>query len=319
MRKIINGFISILFAAMIVIPVACVNHRPNQISEIDNRELQEWPIRNPEYSGGIKAGIENYFQDRIGFRTEMINAYTKLNDKVFGKMVHPTYTYGEDGYVFFNVPAIPEHMTDWMKAFADMTYEIQEYCVSQDVPFIFVLNPAKLTVLSDYMPKGTKYTQYNKQLMNEFEKYLNEKGVNYVNNTQLLVDKTVEGEVVFNKMYNAGHWNDLGAYYGVNHIIQKLNEYYPELDLIENDANDFEINMEHRDSLQVSEFKIDDAEPVFTVKKDYNNIKDKYKDIKLDEQYRQFNYFVVNNKEDVNNYRLLCFQGSYMNGMEISP
>ena len=30
----------------------------------------------------------------------MITAYTVLNDRLFGKMVHPIYEYGKDGYVF---------------------------------------------------------------------------------------------------------------------------------------------------------------------------------------------------------------------------
>ncbi|EGQ78353.1 hypothetical protein HMPREF9094_2402, partial [Fusobacterium animalis ATCC 51191] len=41
--------------------------------------------------------------DRIGGRERIINLYTELNDKVFNLLVHPTYTYGKDGYIFFKM------------------------------------------------------------------------------------------------------------------------------------------------------------------------------------------------------------------------
>lgn len=46
----------------------------------------------------------------------------------------------------------------------------------------------------------------------------------YLDNTQLLWDKREQGEQVFNRQYNAGHWNDLGAFYGVNQMLQTLSE-----------------------------------------------------------------------------------------------
>ena len=33
----------------------------------------------------------------------------------------------------------------------------------------------------------------------------------------------------FNKKYNAGHWNDLGAFYGCNNILTKMQTWYPQL------------------------------------------------------------------------------------------
>ena len=95
-----------LFFLVLLLPLLFFNFQPDTISEIDNRKLAEFPL-----SGDITEGLTNYVNDRLGFRDELITAYTILNDKLFGKMVHPTYTYGKHGYVFFNyIPVSYTHL-----------------------------------------------------------------------------------------------------------------------------------------------------------------------------------------------------------------
>src|SRR5699024_12618483 len=98
MKKIKILFLGILCVAL-VLPLIFFNFEKNYASPIDNRMLTEWDPAG----GDVTEMVESYINDRIGFRTEAIDAYTELNDKVFGMMVHPTYTYGKDGYVFFQM------------------------------------------------------------------------------------------------------------------------------------------------------------------------------------------------------------------------
>lgn len=100
---------------------------------------------------------------------------------------------------------------DYHIAFAEMLAEIQDYCQARDVPFLFVLNPEKAAVYPDKLRDGI---HYDRSWVQQFEQKLDELGVNYIDNTQLLQDRRAGGEQVFNKVYNAGHWNDLGAFTG---------------------------------------------------------------------------------------------------------
>ena len=79
-----------VIAGFLMLAVFTTNTKSDAVSEIDNRHLVKW-----------KGDIDPYCQDRIGFRDKMINFYTVYNDFVFNEMVHPTYEYGKDGYVFF--------------------------------------------------------------------------------------------------------------------------------------------------------------------------------------------------------------------------
>ena len=88
-----------MFCSILLLPVFTFNTKENAISEIDNRALAQNPLA-VDSGEDFTIAVENYVNDRIGFRNEMILDYTILNDKLFGEMVHPSYAYGKDGYVF---------------------------------------------------------------------------------------------------------------------------------------------------------------------------------------------------------------------------
>ena len=154
MKKIKIGTI-IIFALLLFIPLYKFNFQENAVSEIDNRMLTENPFcadsekdkddseekdTSEDEEEKITEILENYVQDRIGFREDMIYLYTVANDRLFDKMVHPTYTYGKDGYVFFKLTKEPD-FGEYHIAFVDAIEKIQKYCESRNVPFVFVFNP----------------------------------------------------------------------------------------------------------------------------------------------------------------------------------
>lgn len=302
----------IIFSAIILIPILTFNTQEDAVSVIDNRKLAQNPFSRDALTEGntdLTSGIESYVSDRIGLRDKMILAYTLLNDKLFGKMIHPTYSYGKDGYVF---GAGVEHITydEYHEAFADMVKELQLYCEERSVPFLFVFNPSKPSVLTEYLPDGVNYdNSWTQQLFNA----LDERGVNYIDNTEYLSQKNSEGEVVFNKKYDANHWNDLGAFYGVNNILDTLGEDFPQIEL--NKLSDFNITQQIQTTLPVSEFPINEAIPVFKLTSSIENLTEKYTDeLYRHPNYTGFGYFINAEKAAAGVPKTLVFQGSYMNG-----
>lgn len=79
----------IIFILIILIPVFSFNFKSNQVSTIDNRMLSEASDILSE--GDVTNNIESYINDRIGFRTEMVNLYINGMDTLFDEMVHPIY------------------------------------------------------------------------------------------------------------------------------------------------------------------------------------------------------------------------------------
>lgn len=187
--KIIKIITIIIFLAVVLLPVATFNFKPNASSMIDNRILTENPFSSEslESGGDLTQKIENYVNDRIGFRDEMILSYTVLNDRLFGKMVHPSYTYGKDGYVFGGgLTTVEEPYSEFHQAFADMVKQIQDYCTDRNIPFLFVFNPAKPAILSEYIADGINY---DRSWVDQFFNALEERGVRYLDNTKTLLEK----------------------------------------------------------------------------------------------------------------------------------
>lgn len=309
--RVLRIFTVICFAWIILIPILTFNFDEDAISAIDNRKLTVNPFSAEEMEGrDLTANIENYVDDRIGLRDEMIRTYTILNDKIFGKMIHPSYVYGKDGYVFSSGLTVYPCYGEFHETFADMVLKIQNYCTDRDIPFLFVFNPAKPAILTEYIPKGMNY---DREWVDLFLEALDERGVRYIDNTEILREKTLEGKVVFNKKYDANHWNDLGAFYGTNQILQTMQKYIQEIHV--NEKGDLTFGEIRQTTLPVSEFPIDEMVPNIEINTPYESLAEEYyEELSLDVNFQGFNYLMNSKRIKEGSPRALVFQGSYMNG-----
>ena len=294
-----------LFLAVLILPMVYFNDKPNSISEIDNRKLTENPFT---LEGDLTDNIENYVNDRIGFRDDIITSYIVLNDKLFNKMVHPSYKYGKDGYVFGAGLTTSKFFGDYYIEFANMVKSIQEYCKDRGVPFVFVFNPAKPAVYQDKIADGINYNRY---WVDRFLEEIEKREVNLIDNTVFFQELRQQGINSFNKKYDANHWNYTGAFYGVNNIIKQIKSYYPNVN--ENSIEDFEVSQILKETLLNSKFPINEEVPYYKSKFTYSNLKDNYKNIKFDNRYKTFNYCFNENEKVSDTPKVLMFQGSYMN------
>lgn len=307
--KIIKIITIIFFSFIILLPGLNFNFVEDAISEIDNRKLAKNPFTTETTEDDLTDNIQNYINDRIGFRDEMILSYTVLNDTIFDKMVHPSYVYGEDGYVFGAGITTKDEFSEYHIAFADMVKSIQDYCEDRDIPFVFVFNPAKPAVLSEYIAKGTNY---NRSWVDKFFEELDEREINYVDNTVLLLEKHNSGEIVFNKKYDANHWNDLGAFYGTNNVLKALSKYFPNLHI--NEYSELVIENHLETSLPVSNFPIKEYVPQISIKNSVEDFTYLYSNVERHYSFKGMGYYINPERKAEGSPKSLVFQGSYMNG-----
>lgn len=296
----------ILFGLICLVPLFFFNFTPDAISEIDNRKLAERALVE---EGDRTAGFESYLNDRIGFRDEMISAFTVLNDRIFGKMVHPIYSYGKDGYVFGGGVTTGGDFGEYHLVFAEMVARVQAYCEERGVPFLFVFDPAKPAVYSDKLADGISY---NREWVDEFFAELDRRGVNYLDNTETLRGARAAGVEVFNRKYDANHWNDLGAFYGTQKIQERLREFFPEQHV--NQLYEFERSEELETTLPFSAFPIEEFVPILTAKSGVRALTEDYDGMAIDPSYPYFAYLANDERQSEGAGRVLMFQGSYMNG-----
>ena len=266
--KILKSIVILIFVAVLIFPIVFFNFNEDAISEIDNRKLAKNPFSE---EGDLTKNLENYVNDRIGLRDEIITGYTIINDKLFGIMEHPSYTYGKDDFVFGAGITVKDNFSDFHIAFAEMVKKIQNYCLERGTPFVFVFNPAKPAVYQEKIASGIKY---NRTWVDKFFLELDKRGVSYVDNTKTLIDIKTKGINGFNVKYDANHWNDVGAFYGTNEMLKALKPAINNVHV--NTIEEFNVTYEHKDTLLVSNFPINENVPLYQAKVNAYNIGGNY-------------------------------------------
>lgn len=298
-----NIFFIVLFAVCIAVPLVLFNFEKDAVSKADNKMLAEL-----DFSNGIDIdNITDYINERIGLRNEALNVYQLVNDKLFKEMVHPSYTYGKDGYVFFKDFGVNNVGEEFIREFCEYISRIQTYCEERGVPFIYCITPSKATIYSEHLPDGYIY---NNKFLKCLRENLDRCGVNYVDNAEYLTE-VAKTEQIFNKQYDAGHWNDLGEFYGVNNIIKKVQEYFSSVRALQ--FSDFEITQTEQTSLPVSRFPISENVPALRyVNSDkVTYLTDSFKDLRLTKHFGFSISQTDRNAEDLPS--VLFFHGSYFN------
>ena len=292
------------FLILILMPVVLINTEQNQKSEIDNRKLVEFPeiLGNDE----IKKDIEKYLQDRIGFRKEMMSSYSWINTIMYGELAHPLYQFGQDGYVFFDMHNNITYES-YHKIFAEAVQKMQVYCESRGAKFYFLFDPEKISVYRRYLPEGVNYDD---SWADDMLAYMRELNISVISNKDILTDLSYS-EQVFNRQYDAGHWNDLGCFYGTNNLWNTMKKEFPAI--TEYAKEDFEVSTKIETYYPVSSIVVNEEVPVYRLKTKWKDVSADYYGINLDKNYKFFQY-CINQAPNAQNYpKVLFFQGSYYN------
>jgi len=303
--KRIHYFRISLFILILILPIININLKPNQVSKIDNRLLME---KSEILSGDFTYNIEQYLEDRIGFRTNMISSYTNAMDSLFNYMVHPTYEYGQNGYIFSKLSR-ETFNKEFQEVYSDFILKLQEYSSDRNIEFLYAVEPSKATIYPEFLPKGTNYKNVN---LEYFLSLLDEKNINHIYTGDALLDSKSKYQV-FDKKFDAGHWNETGAIVGISSILDKLNEQNPNIDKF--DFNNYEVVKHTNTTLPVSYFAINEETLHYNLKDSKTKPVDIFKDkIKLAESARNFSHYI--NEENTDAPRILVFAGSYFNNKD---
>ena len=297
-----------MFFSIILVPIATMNLKENQVSEIDNRALTNFAdIKNSDIKD-IANNIEGYIEDRIGFRDKMVSTYTIGMDRLFNDMVHPSYQYGEEGYIFAKLSA-ETFNSEFQEVFSSFIADFEKYCTDRGIKFLYAAEPSKPIVYNEYLPEGFNYTNKNFEY---FLSLLEEKNVNFLYTGEALIEAK-DTTQVYDKKFDAGHWNETGALIGMSAILDRLNSLDSRVAPF--DINKFE-KVEHKNTtLPVSYFPIDETTIHYNLINNNSRAVTDYKDeIKISNQHKTFVHYKNDNNKDAP--KILVFAGSYFNSKD---
>ncbi len=283
----INNLIKLgAFLLIIIIPVLFMNLKSDQVSYIDNRSLMNFEdiFSNKDVFNNIKS----YVDDRIGFRTEIVDIYAKVMDKAFNEITHPRYEYGKDGFIMSKAEE-NEFDPEFMEIYSDFIKDFQKYCNDRGIKFLYTVEPSKETVYKEFLPDGYIY---DNRSLDYFLSLLKVKDINYLNNKETL-NNAKKNTQVFDIKYDAGHWNETGAIIGISAMLDKLNE-------LDNRVGNFDINRFEKEeyvnnTLPTSYFQINEQTTHYNLYEDNSDyISDFENEIKRDENFRYFTHYKNN-------------------------
>lgn len=274
-------FLFVIFI-LIIVPIICFNYEKDVASSIDNRMLTELSDLKLET-------INNYVNDRIGFRETAINIYNRFNERCLNVSTNPQLMMGKEGNLFPKIDSITT-FNDYHEYFLMTIKNMQDYCEERGVKFYYMINPSKSTIMVDELPSGINY---NTDWLDEFVLHAKDIGINIVDNYNYF--KEIKDDVpLYNKRYDSYHWNDDGAFYGINKLLNSIG-------VKENKVTDFDrtISLEAKD---------DEVYDLITRVKP-QDLSKTYKDgLLMADDFKEFLYY----KQNVNGPKLLSFEGSYL-------
>ncbi len=315
-QRVLNILYCVIFMTIIVVPALLTNTKKNQISMIDNKALTEWPEIDWKLTN--REQVENYVDDRIGFRETAINTYIELNDELFSVMVHPLFMYGKEGHIFYKDPdyiAAYQHLntnTQMLDSFVNFLEQTQDYLDQKGIPFLYFVCPDKKTIYSEYFPDTIHVNEQNTGVLEYLNERLSATDVNYMMPVdELLAAK--KDKVVYNQKYDATHWNEFGAMVAHKKIDGRVQEWFEDVPVLTED--DYDLEYVQVDSLDIAKFPIDEQVPIYSLKQDTSGDATEYL-LPYLESYTNTFYYHYMNEAAPNNRILLVFVDSYFGSYE---
>jgi alginate O-acetyltransferase complex protein AlgJ len=230
---------AVLFALCIfIIGAVTVEHcitTTATLSEKENRPFNPFPEAglSPAQLTAFPSGFEQYFNDRVVGRIELVSLSGLLKYKLFDMSWTPNVLAGKHGWMYFmaqngleTLQGNPLFTDQELAAWTQMLEERRIWLSQRNIKFLFVIVPAKTSIYPEFLsaqftspPAQTRVDQLIASLKQHSQ-------VEVLDLRQPLIDSKNLGELYFK---TDGHWNRLGSFVGYSSIVNKLSQWFPEL------------------------------------------------------------------------------------------
>lgn len=209
-------FFGVLFATG---TIAMVFHAGQEEENLENRTLAEF--------SGEPAQFEEWLNDHAPFRSQWLNAYAVLNYCLFGCVDNEQVIVGKDGWFFYTGDSAVSEMLgvslfteEEMKEILKDLLAVREQYVDRPEDFALFVAPDKEKIYSQYLPAAYENKTKTSRAA-ELVRYIREHSDIQVVYPVEKLKREAEGS--FPLYYKTDtHWNRLGAFVGVQELIDCL-------------------------------------------------------------------------------------------------
>ncbi len=193
-------------------------------TDYEKREKATLPVFNRSNFTEYGSLFEEFYADNLPYRNELIQMNNLLSYSVLGESASKQIIIGEKGWLFYkegitDYKGINHYSEDMLVGIAESLERASAYLEKRNTRLIVMFAPNKETVYSDYIPNYIKRVS---------EKTKTDLLVEYLeDNTDIDIVYPKEELCRLGKDYqlyykNDTHWNNLGAFVGVQRLCTKI-------------------------------------------------------------------------------------------------
>lgn len=230
---IIQVFTVVVFFLLIVIPYA------NEYVEFfentegtENRSKVKRPVLNLSNLDKYSPAFDAYYNDNFSLRNNLIRFYNVLEFKLFNVSPVPnTVVVGKDGWLFankskYNYAGLNQFSLVEMEQIKQELRVRTKWCESRNIKYYVAIVPNKMNVYSSFLPRHI-IKKRDSSRYDQFAALMSLPGVNVIDVKENLLKHLNEDVFLYQKTDD--HWNELGAYYGYQAIMNKVSMDFSEL------------------------------------------------------------------------------------------
>lgn len=207
----------------------------NRITLNENRFPAPFPKLDYSWNSltSFSHGFEAYFNDRFVFRNLLVSSRAQLFLKLFHMSGNQEVLLGKNGFFFYadkphlakytgKNPFSQEDLIRWKKYLE----HYNQWCADRGIDYQFVIAPSKSTIYPEFLPN--EYSKVKETRADQLVNYLKASKcpVRVLDLRTTL--RAVKGDLPLYFKTDT-HWNQLGAYYGYEILIESLRAQHPEI------------------------------------------------------------------------------------------
>jgi alginate O-acetyltransferase complex protein AlgJ len=246
--KIINILVVILFMGMLLLPWLNNNfHFIKEEEAKENRVKAGKPAFNDTLVEQYFKDYDSYYTDNFNLRDNFITLLNKFQLAAFNVSSVPSrVTIGKDGWFYeascaFNYKGANLFTDSEMVAYRAELIKRTLWAKRRGIKYYLVIVPNKMHVYPEHLPyqviKVSDISRYD-----QVAQLNNDSTINVIDLRKNLLPHKNDGYDIY--QHTDDHWNELGAYYGYQEIMNRLSNDFPELKPIPLD--DFQIEIIER-------------------------------------------------------------------------
>lgn len=244
--KILQCSTWIIFMGILVLPF--LNERFDLIEEVvgnENRKKAKKPNFDVNKLDEFTKAYDKYYTDNFNLRDNFIEIISEIDFNLFNVSPVPNrVTVGNEGWLYATKSVANYKAKNLFspQELKDLKLELKtrsEWAVQHEMKYYLALVPNKISIYPEYLPrqiiKVADSTRYDQLIaLNDFA------GIEIINVRKNIL-KNKKGK---HRLYQItdDHWNHLGAYYGYQAIMNRLSEYFTELEVSPLDQFTIETN-----------------------------------------------------------------------------